>query len=173
MRISRLLADSSHHDNSKPPAQTGAQSIDDRLPQRCELAAVDFLLHEKRTAHDSTVDSDQRQEDTQLAIQCRRELLDSHLHQLHERCDGGDEDDEREEIETDIGQTGPSQCALFQNIFIQKVVQRHGHRHHERDGGAEAESRLDALRHGDVRAHAEEEGEHHVVDKNRPDKNIQ
>ena len=155
------------------PAQAGTQAVDDRLPERRQLQRIDLLLHEERAAHDGAVHGDQRQEDAQLAVKRRRELLDGHLHQLHESGDGGDEDDKRQEVQVHIGQPGPRKGTCLEYEFIQEVVQRHGHHHHERNGGAEAEGRLHALRHGDVGAHAEEEGEDHVVDEDRPDKDIQ
>ena len=169
MRVGGLLADGRHHDDGQPPAQTRAQTVDDRLPERRELHRVDLLLHEERAAHDGAVDGDQRQEDTQLAVERRRELLDDHLHELHEGGDRGDEDDEGEEAQIDA----LDQSAGLEHVFVQEVVQGHGHHHHERDGGSEAQGRLHALRHGDVGAHAEEEGEDHVVDENRPDEDIQ
>jgi dienelactone hydrolase len=76
-------------------------------------------------------------------------------------------------ITVHIGQPGPRKGTGLEHEFIQEVVQRHGHHHHERNGGAEAEGRFYALRNGDVGTHAEEEREDHVVDEDRPDKDIQ
>ena len=127
------------------------------------------MLHEERTAQNGAVHGDQRQEDTQLIIKRRREFLDGHLHELHESGDRGDKDDESQKAQID----SRDQYIGFEDVFVQKVVQRHGHHHHERNGQTQAEGRLDALRYGDVGTHAEEEGEDHVVDKDRPDKDIQ
>ena len=65
--------------------------------------AVVPLLHKQGSSHDSTVYSDQGQEDTQLVVQSGSEFLDDHFHQLYHSGDDGDEHDKTQEAQIDSG----------------------------------------------------------------------
>ena len=160
------LTDSCDGSDGEKPAKAPASTCADGSPYAREVA----LLHEERTAEDGTVDSDEREEDTERGIERGAVFLDGHLDELGHRGNDGDEHDEREEAQVNVGilRAEPSQRTGTQDVGLQKIVDRECHHKHEGHGNAQTEGGLHVLRHGDKGAHAKEVGENHVVDKNRP-----
>ena len=170
MAVAQLLADGGDGHDGQEPADAAAEGEDGGLAD----VGVAALLHEERARHDGAVDGDERQEDAQRVVEGRAELLHYHLHHLHDGRDDGDEHNEAQEAEVHLGQRGrnPRQRSGGEEEFVEQVVDGHGDEQHEGDRYAQARRGLHRLAHGKVRAHAEEEGEDHVVDKYRLDEYV-
>lgn len=97
--IGHLLAYGSNAHNRQQPADTGAEPVDRGRPCVGERP----LLHEERTSQDGTVHCNERQEDTQRIVKCGGIFLDYHLDELYHGCHDGDEKDETQKAEIDIG----------------------------------------------------------------------
>ena len=170
MAVAQLLADGGDGHDGQQPADAAAQGEDRGLAD----VGVAALLHEERARHDGAVHGDEGQEDAEGVVERGAELLHHHLHHLHDGRDDGDEHDEAEEGEVHIGQRrrNPRHGAGGEEELVEQVVDGHGDEQHEGDGHAQACRGLHGLRHGKVGAHAEEEGEDHVVDKDRLDEYV-
>ncbi len=170
MAVAQLFPYGGDGHDGQEPADAAAEGEDRGLAD----VGVATLLHEERARHDGAVHGDERQEDAQRVVECGAELLHHHLDHLHDGGDDGDEHDEAQEAEVHLGQRGrdPRQCAWGEEEFVEQVVDGHGDEQHEGDRYAEARRGLHRLAHGKVGAHAEEEGENHVVDENRLDKYV-
>ena len=170
MAVAQLLADGGDGHDGEEPADAAAEGEDRGLAD----VGVSALLHEERARHDGAVHGDERQEDAQRVVERGAELLHHHLHHLHDGRDDGDEHDEAQEAEVHLGQRGryPCQRSGCEEEFVEQIVDRHGDEQHEGDRYAEARRGLHRLAHGKVGAHAEEEGEDHVVDKYRLDEYV-
>ncbi len=101
--------------------------------------------------------------------------IEDHLDDLDHGGDRADVGQEAEKGEIVLRQVGadPGQRALLEQVVVDQVVHRHrdaenkDHRRAEPDGG------LDLARDGEERAHAEKEGQGHVLDEDGLDSEIQ
>ena len=170
MAVAQFLADGGDGHDGQEPADAAAEGEDRGLAD----VLVAALLHEERARHDGAVDGDERQEDAQRVVERGGEFLHHHLDHLHDGGDDGDEHDEAQEAEVDIGQRGrePCQRTVGEEVLVQQEVDGHRDKQHEGHRDAEARRGLHRLAHGKVGAHAEEEGENHVVDEYRLDEYI-
>jgi len=168
--VAQLLAYGGDGHDGQQPADAAAKGEDRGLAD----VLVAALLHKERAGHDGAVDGDERQEDAQRVVERGAELLHHHFHYLHDGGDNGDEHDQAQEAQVHLGQRGrdPRQRSRCQEVLVEQVVDGHGDEQHKRDRYAEARRGLHRLAHGKVGTHAEEEGEDHVVDKDRLDEYV-
>src|SRR6056297_2284502 len=166
--VLQLLADPGQRHDGQRPAHPAAEAVHRRLGE-----SVVALHHEQRAAEDGAVHRDQRQEDAEGVVQGGHVAIQRHLQNLHQRGDHADIADQTQEREVDLGQAGPGERPLGQEDVVDQVVHRHRDALHRDHGQAEAERRLDLLRHGQEGAHAEEKGERQVLDEDRFDEEIE
>jgi len=168
--VAELFADGGDGDDGEEPTEAAAECEDGGLTD----VGVAALLHEEGAGHDGAVDGDEGEEDAEGVVERGAELLHDHLDHLDDGGDDGDEHDEAEEGEVHVGQRrrDPRHGAGGEEELVQQVVDGHGDEQHEGDCHAEARGGLHGLGDGKVGAHAEEEGEDHVVDEYRLDEYI-
>ena len=163
MRVANLFADGRDGHDGEPPPHAAAQSEDRGLPDARVLA----VLHEERATEDGAVHGDERQEDAKRSVQCGGEFLDNHFHELDHGRDDRDEHDEAEEAQVDIGVIGvePRERPFLEHVVLEEVVDGHGDAQHEDHREAEAVGGFDGFGHREVRTHAQEVGENHVLNE--------
>ena len=124
-----------------------------------------WLLYKETRAHDGAVHGDEGQEDAERGIERGGEAFHNHFNQLHHTGNDGDEENEREERQI----YAFDDAVWTEHFGLQQIVHGHGDEQHEGYGNAEAEGCLHVLAHCQVGAHAEEEGEYHIVHENGAD----
>src|SRR5690554_4870679 len=83
--VLEFLTDTRQSGDRKRPAHTGSYPVHHGFTE-----VVATLDHEQYTAHDRAVHGNQRQEHTQGVVKCRHELVEEHLHDLHDSCNHTD-----------------------------------------------------------------------------------
>ena len=111
---------------------------------------------QQRHAQHRAIGRNQRQINTQDAVEQRTGFLDHHFRQLDNRGDGDDERD-RAQIAQVEGRQEPA---------VDDIACTGGHRQHEGGCHAHAQRRFEFLRHAHKRAQAENPHQHNVVDEN-------
>jgi hypothetical protein len=109
------------------------------------------------------------------AIEGRCEFLHDHFHELHDGRNHGYEHDEGEEAQVHLGEArrpAKDSAPCFEHVVLEQVVHGHRYTEHEDHGRSQANGRLHRLAHGEVRAHAQEVGEDHVLDEDRLDEDV-
>ena len=146
---------------AKQPTHTRAEAKDGGLTDAGVLA----LLHEQRSTEDGAVHRNEGQEDAQRTVQRGGEFLDDHLDQLHHGCDDRNEHDEAQEAEVYSGvlRAEPGKRAFFEDKVLEEVVDGDRDAQNENHRESKANGRLHCLGDGEVRAHAQEVGEDHVL----------
>lgn len=142
---------------AKNPYSTATPRFMEESPNKAHhLRLVDYEL---RHAEHGAVGRDQREIDAHRAVERGGKLLDYHLDHLHER---GDDEDEHDDFEI-------FQPQRDEEVFVQRIGDEAGERHHEGDGDPHAERAGSALGDAQKRADPQELNDDEVVDENRGD----
>ena len=148
----KLLADTCEDHEGEREADSDGDRIDDALQQ-----GVFLLDDEDGDPEDAAVRRDEREEDAEGLVECRRYLLQDDLDHLHE---GGDDEDEGDGLHIDHIE-GLEDELLQEEGAHRRECQDEGH------GGTHTECGIDLLRDTEEGADAEELREDDIVDEDR------
>ena len=147
-----MLADASEDHEGEREADSDGDRIDDALQQR-----VFLLDDEDGDPEDAAVRGDEREEDAEGLIECRRYLLQDDLDHLHE---GGDDEDEGDGLHIDHVE-GLEDELLQEEGAHRRECQDEGY------GGTHTECGIYLLRDAEEGTDAEELREDDIVDEYR------
>ena len=150
----QLLAQTCKHHQGKSEANGRGEGVDDALQE-----VVILLDDEDGDTQHGTVRGDERQEDAQGLIECRRYFLQDDLHHLHQRSDDEDEGQRLQVL----------QAQRIEHKVLYEPRHDSGERHHKGHGGSHAQRGVYLLRHAQERADAEELRQDDIVDEYRGD----
>ena len=147
-----LLADASEDHEGEREADSDGDRVDDALQQR-----VFLLDDEDGDPEDAAVCRDEREEDAESLVECRRYLLQDDLDHLHE---GGDDEDEGDGLHIDH----------IEGLKDELLQEEGAHRRERKDeghGSAHTDSRVYLLRDAEEGTDTEELREDDIVDEYR------